>query len=251
MKALLKALMRRAAHGLGFEVVRLRDTVLDAGPQDREIARAVDPYTVTSAHAVHSLLNAVDYVSARGIPGSIVECGVGNGGSVMAAALKLKALGNQDRDIYLFDTFAGMTEPGDEDLSYRGEPARDQYRKQRIDERTTDWCRGSLIEVTKAVTGTGYDPARLHFIEGKVEDTIPARAPERIALLRLDTDWYQSTRHELVHLFPRLSPGGVLIIDDYGYWQGARKAVDEYIRENDLKLLLHKVDHSSRIAVKV
>ena len=251
MKEVLKALVRRAAHALGFEVVRLRDTVLDASAQDLEIARTVAPYTVTSAQAVHTLLNAIDFVNARGIPGSVVECGVGKGGSVMAAALKLKALGTQDRDIYLFDTFAGMTEPGDEDLSYRGEPARDQYREQRIDERTTDWCHGSLIEVTEAVTGTGYDPARLHFIEGKVEDTLPAQAPERIALLRLDTDWYRSTRHELVHLFPRLSPGGVLIIDDYGYWQGARKAVDEYIRENDLKLMLHKVDHSSRIAIKV
>lgn len=251
MKNFVKSLIRGAAHGLGFEIVRFQDTVLDASPEDRDIARRVAPYTVTSAHAVHALVNAIDYVVARGIPGSIVECGVGKGGSVMAAALKLRALQAGDREIYLFDTFAGMTEPGDEDLSYQGEPARDQYLRQRVDDHTTDWCFGTLDDVRRAVSGTGYDPARLHLIEGKVEDTIPGNAPDQIALLRLDTDWYQSTHHELVHLFPRLSPGGVIIIDDYGYWQGARKAVDEYILENDLRLMLHKIDHSSRIAVKV
>ena len=117
MKNFVKSLIRGAAHGLGFEIVRFQDTVLDASPEDRDIARRVAPYTVTSAHAVHALVNAIDYVVARGIPGSIVECGVGKGGSVMAAALKLRALQAGDREIYLFDTFAGMTEPGDEGAS--------------------------------------------------------------------------------------------------------------------------------------
>ncbi|HIF10104.1 MAG TPA: macrocin O-methyltransferase [Sneathiellales bacterium] len=251
MKDLIKKLVRRTAHGLGYEIVRLQDTMLDATAEDREIATRVAPYTVTSAHAVQTLIAAVDYVVARKIPGSVVECGVGKGGSVMAAALKLSAMGEQNRDIYLFDTFTGMTEPGDEDFSYRGEPAAQQYNRQQTDDGTTDWCHGPLDQVIKNVSSTGYDRERLHYVEGKVEDTIPAHAPEQIAILRLDTDWYQSTRHELVHLYPRLSAGGVLIIDDYGYWQGARKAVDEYIDENDLKLFLHKIDHSSRITVKI
>ena len=71
--------------------------------------------------------------------------------------------------------------------------------------------------------------------------------PERIALLRIDTDWYESTRHELVHLYPRLSPGGVLIIDDYGHWQGARKAVDEYFQAG---LFLNHIDYTGRLAIK-
>lgn len=102
---------------------------------------------------------------------------------------------------------------------------------------------------------TAYDPARLHYVKGKVEDTIPSspdgvQAPERIALLRLDTDWYESTRHEMVHLYPRLVPGGVLIIDDYGHWQGSRKAVDEYFAENGPPLLLNRIDDPGRLAVK-
>ena len=94
---------------------------------------------------------------------------------------------------------------------------------------------------------TGYPAERLHFVEGKVEDTIPEQAPERIALLRLDTDWYESTRHELEHLYPRLSPGGVLIIDDYGHWEGARQAVDEYFKG---EVYLHRIDYTGRLAIK-
>ena len=74
-------------------------------------------------------------------------------------------------------------------------------------------------------------------------------APEQISLLRLDTDWYESTKHELVHLSPKLSVG-VLIVDDYGHWEGARRAVDEYIDELQLRILLCRIDYTGRVAVK-
>ena len=108
----------------------------------------------------------------------------------------------------------------------------------------------SLDEVTRNVLGTGYPADRVRFVEGLVEDTIPEQAPEEIAVLRLDTDWYESTRHQLVHLYPRLSSGGVLILDDYGCWLGARQAVDEYIEEHGLHLLLTRIDSSGRLVVK-
>jgi hypothetical protein len=91
---------------------------------------------------------------------------------------------------------------------------------------------------------------RVHFIEAPVEESLPAHAPEQIALLRLDTDWYASTRHELEHLYPRLVPGGVLIIDDYGHWEGARRAADEYFGKIGEHLLLNRLDYAARIAVK-
>jgi hypothetical protein len=91
----------------------------------------------------------------------------------------------------------------------------------------------------------------MHFVKGKVEDTIPASTPDRIAILRLDTDWYASTRHELEHLYPLLAPGGVLIIDDYGHWEGCRQAVDEYFASRNLQVLLNRVDYTGRIAVKL
>ena len=84
-----------------------------------------------------------------------------------------------------------------------------------------------------------------------MEETIPTHIPHAISLLRLDTDWYESTKHELTHLFPLLSPGGVIIIDDYGHWQGAKKAVDEYFEENKIKILLNRIDYTGRIGVKL
>jgi predicted O-methyltransferase YrrM len=113
-----------------------------------------------------------------------------------------------------------------------------------------EWCFSPLEEVERNLRSTGIDPARLRFVEGKVEDTIPATAPERISVLRLDTDWYESTWHELTHLYPRLSPGGVLIVDDYGHWQGAREAVDRYFGEVAEPILLARTDYTGRIGVR-
>lgn len=82
----------------------------------------------------------------------------------------------------------------------------------------------------------------MHCVEGLVQDTLPGRAPDRIAILRLDTDLYNSTRHELEHLYPRLSPGGVLIVDDYGKFSGATRAVDEYFERVNEPILLNRID---------
>ena len=96
---------------------------------------------------------------------------------------------------------------------------------------------------------TGYPPEWVAYVEGLVEETITRSAPTRIALLRLDTDWYESTHHELVHLYPQLERGGVLIVDDYGHFAGARKAVDEYFADDPI--LLSRIDYTGRMAVKV
>ena len=97
---------------------------------------------------------------------------------------------------------------------------------------------------------TGYDDALITYVKGPVEDSLPNHAPPAIALLWLDTDWYESTRHELEHLYPRLVSGGVLIIDDYGHFRGARKAVDEYFARNKEKILFQRVDYTARMAIK-
>ena len=144
-----------------------------------------------------------------------------------------------------------MSVPADIDISYKGVRARKTFAEKRISADSSDWCLSPIEEVRKNVYSTGYPNDRFHFIEGKVEDTIPKNSPEEIAILRLDTDWYESTKHELKHLFPRVSPRGVIIIDDYGYWQGARKAVDEYISENNLCLFLHRIDYTGRLAIKM
>jgi hypothetical protein len=221
---------------------------LDFDDADRELCRRVEHFTMTTPPRIYALARAVEHVVRHQIPGALVECGVWRGGSMMAVALTLLRLGVHDRELYLFDTFEGMTEPGDEDVKHTGEPAADllsdpeaqgQYR-----------AAASLEEVRDAVLGVGYPEISVHFVMGRVEDTVPEQAPPEIALLRLDTDWYSSTKHELTHLYPRLASGGVLIVDDYAYWQGAKKAVDEYFAANAAPLLLNRVDYTARIAVK-
>jgi O-methyltransferase len=209
----------------------------------------VSPFTMTSPERVFALRQSVHHIIRNKIPGDIVECGVWKGGSMMVIARTLLELGVTDRNLRLFDTFQGMSEPTTFDSSRDGEAASDLLATS--DKETSwVWAYSPVEEVRRNVKGTGYPAERLEFVQGKVEDTLPANAPTQIALLRLDTDWYESTYHELVHLYPRLSAGGILIIDDYGHWEGARKAVDQYFEEQGLKPLLHRIDYTGRICIK-
>ena len=203
--------------------------------------------TMTSIERLYAMHKAVEYVARSGLQGAIVECGVWRGGSMMMAALTLAALGKTDRDLFLFDTFAGHPRPNPErDL-------REHYefwlQRKRTDQ-SSSWAEVTLDEVRGNLASTGYPLDKVRFVKGIVQETIPTAAPETIALLRLDTDWYDSTTHEMHHLYPRLVPGGVLIIDDYGEMPGQRQAVDEYCEQNGIKLLLNRIDASGRIAVK-
>jgi O-methyltransferase len=239
----------RAPNNGDTEVAQDQHVVpFDFEEADKELYRRVGPYTMTTPPRVYALVRAVEYVVARGVPGAIVECGVWRGGSMMAAALTLLRLGVTDRELYLYDTFAGMPPPSDADTTRSGERAADLLAEG--DEDSHIWAIASLSDVRAAVLSTSYPEQHIHFVEGLVEDTLPATAPEQVAVLRLDTDWYRSTKHELEQLYPRLAPGGVLILDDYGHWQGARRAVDEYLGENRTVLLLNRVDGTARIAVK-
>ncbi len=202
---------------------------------------------MTSAVKLYGLIQAVRYVARYRVPGDIVECGVWRGGSMQAAALTLLEAGATDRELHLFDTFEGMPPPTDKDRRHDGRLASELMVKQGRD--TTLWAVASLDDVRAGMEQVGYPSDRIHYHPGLVEQTIPEQAPERIAILRLDTDWYESTRHELEHLWHRLSPGGVLIIDDYGHWEGARKAVDEFLDDTEEPLLLLPLSFG-RIAVK-
>lgn len=248
------AKIRSTLNRLGIDVVRHQKHQISYAPDFSDsnvrICDAVKSYTMTTPERVNSLIEATKYVVKNNIDGAIVECGVWRGGSSMAVMMTLKQLTVENRDLYLYDTFAGMNAPTDEDISSHGEKAVDQFNETKISNDSSDWCLSSLAEVTQNVVDTGYPLERIHFVKGKVEDTIPANMPEKIALLRLDTDWYESTKHELHHLFPLLQQNGVLIIDDYGYWDGARKAVDEYISDKNICILLNRIDESGRIAIK-
>ena len=223
----------------------------DFEPFHKEIIEQVKPFTMTSNERLYCLIEAVKYIVANNIPGDLVECGVWKGGSMMAAAITLQKLGITDRKLYLFDTYAGMTEPTEADESYQGEGAASLLKQDANQkEDSVVWAYSSLEMVKKNIYSTGYPTENIHFIEGDVLQTIPSANPGNIALLRLDTDWYESTKHEMVHLYPLLVSKGVLIIDDYGFWRGSRKAVDEYIGEKNPEILLNRIDDTGRIAIK-
>lgn len=247
MKRLVKGILQR----VGLDLVRAAPPAPSGfDPAADEIIRGVAAYTMTSPERVYALIRAVRYVAEHEIRGAIVECGVWRGGSIMAAAETLLRLGRTDRELYLFDTFEGMTEPGTADRKPNGTAAAAIFEERRIAGTDgSDWCRASIEEVRANLQATGYPTDRLHFVRGRVEETIPASAPPAIAVLRLDTDWYDSTRHELEHLLPVLSPGGVLIIDDYGAWLGARQATDEYLALTRRRILLHRIDGAGVIGV--
>ena len=236
----------------GYDLVQHRDGGLppDFDAFHRRIVEQVGGFTMTSPERLFGLIEGVRHVVRHSIPGAVVECGVYKGGSMMAMALTLLELGERDRDLYLYDTFEGMPAPGEEDRDLHGNDAKDHFDRTRIDDKSSDWLSCSLEKVRDAVLSTGYPAERVHLVKGVVEETLPGEAPDQIALLRLDTDWYASTRHELEHLYPSLQSNGVLIIDDYGHFEGARKAVDEYLEENSLALLLGRLDYTGRMCVK-
>lgn len=225
----------------------------DYEPELERTIRRVRRHTMTTPRRIAALCDSVEHAVRAEVPGAIVECGVWKGGSMMAAALTLLRLGAADRDLYLFDTFQGMPPPTSEDAfsAYDGySPMRHWKRRRRGDARESSWHYVPAEEVRTALLSTGYPASRLHLVEGRVEETLPAAAPDAIAVLRLDTDWYESTRHELEQLYPRLSPGGVLILDDYGHYEGARRAVDEYFAAAGGRPLLTRVDYTGRVGVK-
>lgn len=243
-------LVRRCIQPLGIDVVRHPRATPDFSSSERALVKSVAPYTVTTPERILALANSVRWITEEKLPGAIVECGVWRGGSMMVVAQTLLEMDVHDRELYLFDTYEGMTAPTGEDRDHQGRAAAVHFTKKQTGEDSADWTRASVGEVRANLGRTGYPADRVHLVKGKVEETLPAEAPESIAILRLDTDWYESTKHELVHLWPLLMPGGICIIDDYGHWAGSRRAVDEYFDSLGKRVLMHRVDYAGRLIVK-
>lgn len=240
----------------GDENQELASTLASKFPDIPESSRqtylAVKSLTMTSPERIFGLCQAVDHVLKAGVPGDFVECGVWRGGSSVAMIRSLLNRNVRSRDLWLYDTFEGMSSPTDHDVDCFGNPAENLLERDREDRvaPTSVWCEASLEDVQDNVGQCGYPHDKVHFVQGKVEETIPQQIPDQIALLRLDTDWFESTWHELTHLYPLLAPGGILIIDDYGHWQGCRQAVDQYLAAHAPDLFLHRLDYTGRLAVK-
>jgi hypothetical protein len=234
-------------------ITALAQRLPDSTQQQREIIASVSETTMTSPERILALCDAAEYVSRHQIEGDIVECGVWKGGSTAAAARTLINCNDTDRTLWMYDTYEGMSAPSSNDVDLHGKAA-DQLlandTASSAEAADSIWCKCSLETVKQTMASTVYPTDKICYIKGKVEDTLPLQSPEKIAILRLDTDWYESTRCELEILFPKLVVGGVLIIDDYGHWQGCRKAVDEYFADHRIKMFLQRIDYTGRVGIK-
>ena len=209
-------------------------------------------FTMTSVARLVNTLKACKYAVENNVPGDFVECGVWRGGHGILAKKIFERMGS-NKKVWMYDTFEGMAEPTEFDVNARTkEMATVKYHQTKTDTHV-DWCYASLEDVKKCVQSAGIDINAVTFIKGDVCETLkdPSNRPTQISVLRLDTDWYQSTKTELHWLYPVLSNNGVLIIDDYGHWQGARKAVDEYFVKNPYKPLFNVVEFTGRSAIKI
>lgn len=203
-----------------------------------------------SVERLFALYEALVYIVKHKIPGDIVECGVYKGMTPLFAAATLGRLGDTGRKIFLYDTYEGMPPAGPEDIEMISGKSAEALKRERGDKPYSDYSRASIEEVRNNISGVKYPQENFVFVKGLVEKTIPGTMPQQIALLRLDTDWYESTYHELKHLYPRVSARGVLIVDDYGHWAGAKKAVDLYFKETGQPIFLSRVDYTCRLGIK-
>lgn len=244
----MRTFLAQRLTALGQKLTGLHGMIPELGSEGEELLAAARGLSMTAPVAQWELIQAIRHVEGNRIPGDIVECGVWRGGNLVIAGLLRQRMGF-DRQIWAFDTFAGMTAPSPVDFK----PAEDldvgrKFASLNRDDHN-EWCLASEEEVLRNFEAR-VGNRDLRTVKGPVEETLkqPDNLPERIAILRLDTDFYESTKAEMEVLYPRLSPGGVLIVDDYGEWAGARQAVDEYFA--GAPVWLHYVTHTVRLMIK-
>lgn len=253
----IKNLVQKSLKLAGYEIrplpSKFQSLPVELIDSEKELIRYVlnKGYSMASVPRLVNTLKACKYVVKNNIPGDFVECGVWRGGNGIVAKKTFETLGS-DKKVWMFDTFEGMTKPTNEDVNARTNIKAEEKYKETLKETHSDWCYASIADVKRNCMESGIDISSVEFIQGDVCKTLMdlKNLPKTIAVLRLDTDWYESTKAELQTLYPKLEKNGVLIIDDYGHWKGSRKAVDEYFATQDYEPLFNVTDRAGRSAIK-
>ena len=200
----------------------------------------------------------IKYILNNNIEGDLVECGVDTG---VFEEIWINELikNNQQRDIYLYDTFAGLTEPGENDYTCKDavlfnmskENVHNEWKSKIINETTNNWCYTPLEIVKNRLNSKGYPENKLHYIVGDVMETLKNKKniPEKIAVLRLDTDWYESSKYELEQMYDNVVCGGVIIFDDYYHWEGQRKATDDFFKKINMNYQFININNGKTAAI--
>jgi O-methyltransferase len=256
----MKSVIRRFAARLGYEVnARPWPRYGDAHAFDRAAA-IVEGATMLARGRLLSLYEQVVYCEGTGLRGAFVECGVWKGGAVGLMARAALDCSGGDRDLHLFDSFEGICEPDPDvdgekairEIGYRPDlsdgvikPVKGVY--------DSVGGHGTMAECRDLIERRiGYSSERVHFHVGWFQDTVPVASSSlgSIALLRLDGDWYASTKVCLDHLYDLVVPGGFVIFDDYGTYEGCRKATDEFLQSRGVATFMHRVDRDCFYLVK-
>lgn len=211
----------------------------------------ISTHTMTRPTRAKALWQLCAKVVRGGIPGDLVECGVWMGGSAGLMALALRKFEPKGiRKLHLFDSFEGLPSPSKKD----GQKAEEYWKStEGSDHPNVARCVADA-EVVRAFLyqSLRIPPEQVVFHEGWFQNTLPLseEALRQIAVLRLDGDWYDSTRICLEHLYDRVSPGGVILLDDYFCWEGCRKATDEFRAERGLHNPIIHIDEDSGYWIK-
>lgn len=243
-KFFFKNIIQKFLKLFNYKLINIIDSELDnTSSYNKKLIKTFSKFTMTSDNKIFTLIKAVEYVKKYNIEGDFVESGVFTGGNIMLFE-ELISNYNLKKKIFAYDTFTGMVEPTVHDEKIDGTIALEKYFNSK------EWVKCSKENVVKNFKKKNLSVENVNFVEGMVQETlkIQENLPKKISILRLDTDFYESTKAELEYLYPLLSDKGILIIDDYGAWKGSKKAVDEYFFNK--KIWLHYIDHSARILIK-
>lgn len=258
----MKRLIQKLCNVFGYSISKhlkkagsttdITTIIPEISESEKEMITTSLQYSMTNPERMWAIVQAMKYLVGKKIEGDVVECGVWKGGNILLFTLLLEFF-NVKKLVWAYDTYEGMSEPTDNDVDFRGTHSRSLLEKSsRIAPSDTHnvWCYSTLDEVMENIKRHTKSTDAIHFVKGKVEETLltEENLPEKISLLRIDTDWYESTKKCLEVLYPRLVSGGVLILDDYGHWKGSRKAFDEYFEGK--KVFLHRVDYTCRLMIK-
>ena len=222
-----------------------KNNIPEIDEENKNLIEFINEYSMTPLIRRWTLIKSLHYINKKKVIGDIVECGIWRGGNLfLAKKIQDKYYKEIKRKLYGFDTFEGMSEPSNHD----GIRINKIY--QNFKNNNEPWAKASLDDVKNFSKKLFSDIDEFNFVKGKVEDTLKDKKnlPDKISLLRLDTDLYESTKIELNILYPLLVEKGILIIDDYGDFPGCRQAVDEYF--SDKNVLMISVDKSCRVIVK-
>ena len=236
---------------LNLTIINNDQKIIELSEKDRKLIDIVSNYSMTPKIRIYNLLQALKHIKQNSIVGDFVECGVWKGGNIiMFKKFHENEFFNDNRNIFAYDTFSGMSEPTKEDFNLINKISAKNLLNKDKEKKTNTWGVCGLDEVKSNILKNVANIENIKFVKGKVEETLmkEENLPKKISILRLDTDWYESTKKELEILYNKVSPGGIIIIDDYGHWNGSRQAVDEYFKGKFV--WMHYVDYACRLIIK-